>query len=361
MSLKIGVLLPQSKEYPLMAKEFMNGLKLAMPDATFVVQGIGYADDAKKIITAIQKLAFQDDVTLLTGLVGHQDLEEVLEYVDGADLQLIYAILEATTPINLITKNCFCNSFNMYEDTYALGKYLIKRKKENIAIATSYYDAGYGFVQALEEALYEHNEAQFSEHFITPLQPRENEALLVQDFINRNQSDAVVGFYSGTYAKEFASYLQDANNPYANIFISPFTVSEAILKNNQKVFDGFHFISTWVLELNIKQNITFIQEYKERWSKNPSIFSVLGYENGLLLLNQVSENPKVKLNTPRGELFLNKDQNRTEMNTYLWKIQWENDIYFINKVETLIKNSEILYKETLNKTVSGWFNAYLCS
>lgn len=360
MNLRIGVLVPQSKEYPLMAKEFINGFKLSMPDITCVIEGIGFGNDPKKVIDAIQKLVLQEDVTIITGILGHNGLIEVLQYVESLDVQLVYTTIQANKSIKLDTKNSFCNPFNLYEATYNLGKYLVQNKKKNIAVTTCYYEAGYGLSQALEEAIYENNEAEFSGHFITPLHPRENEASLLNNFIKNTQADAVVGFYSGTYAKEFADYLNVIDSKSTNIFISPFTINSEILKNNPKIFDGFQFVSSWTPGLDNEENLVFVKSYEKKWSKEPTIFSVLGYENALLINNKINKKPKEVINTPRGKLILNKIAQKTEQEKYLWTILWKEKNYTIEKTE-ILKEKEPPPNNKYIQNSNGWYNAYLCN
>ena len=60
----IGVLLPQSKAYPFIGKEFIKGLKLGLGDEynyKLSIESIAFGSDPKQLIYAAQKLTFQED------------------------------------------------------------------------------------------------------------------------------------------------------------------------------------------------------------------------------------------------------------------------------------------------------------
>ena len=67
---RIGVLIPQSNAFPLIGKEFINGLRLALNDLEYelFIESIGFGSDPKQLLNSYQKLSFQNDVALTTGL-----------------------------------------------------------------------------------------------------------------------------------------------------------------------------------------------------------------------------------------------------------------------------------------------------
>lgn len=99
---KIGVLLPQSKAYPKIAKDFMKGLRLALNDSVDLkIEGIGFSNDSKSIINSIEKLINQEGVELLTGLLGHYELDDICNYIENIEETLIFADMGAAIPPNL--------------------------------------------------------------------------------------------------------------------------------------------------------------------------------------------------------------------------------------------------------------------
>ena len=109
----------------------------------------------------------------------------------------------------------------------------------------------------------------------------------------------------------------------------------------------------------------------------PKYFSVLGYENGLLLKNillhadnalsitsLIDQIGTLNITGPRGNIEFDKATNRTLFNHYIYKLDIDssNDIRF-NKIETFLNDghfTKAFNSSTKTDTVGGWHNSYLC-
>lgn len=363
---KIGVLLPQSKAFPKMSKDFLNGLRLSlnMEGVEFKIEGIGLGNDPKKVIDSIQKLVNQEDVCVTTGLLGHKEIDKVFDFVEGMDEKLIYSDFGSTATIDLANRNgIYCNSLDLYNSSNLLGKHLVKEGKKSIAVSTSFYDAGYGFIESMERAVSESKDSNFSGHFITPLHPRENESEIMGDFVKESKSDAIFAFYNGIYAKEHAAYLKENKvNKLAPLYTLPFTVDERVLNEFPEIFDETYFMSSWTSNLVSEKNKEFVDEYRENYGSEPTLFSLLGYENGILIQEFIDNKLSFKdkeLIGPRGLMNIPNNSNRTNFPHYLWQLKFENNEYKSYSVEKF--NYEITDMVMTNTDESGgWHNAYLC-
>lgn len=364
-SKKIGVLLPQSKEFPTMGKEFINGLKLSLfqNDYNFIVEGIGFGNNTEQITNSIQKLINQEDVDITTGILGHKGLTTILDFVEGMEEPFLYSDFGATKPLDLSNrKNIYCNSLDLYKATSLLGQYFLNNNLLNIGTSTCYYESGYGFLEAIQNSIYKNKKGQFSGHFITPLHPRENEADLMKEFVSATNPDALFAFHNGIYAKEHASYLQNNEiNKSTPLYTLPFTIDNKILQQFPKIFDQTRCVSSWFTNSKNEENQNFTSLYKERYNKTPSIFSVLGYENGLLIKNflgNINNFSNAEIIGPRGPLNVNKTTNRTDIKQLLWELSWDGNTYKIKCLEELDYQMAI---DFLNSDQdNGWHNAYLC-
>jgi len=381
MNAKIGVLIPHSKTYPTMGKDYINGLKLGAKDSSitysFIVEGIGLGADQKVIIDKAQKLTNQDDVHVITGLLGHIGIDELEEYAKSLEVVLLYSDLGATIPKETKENSwVFCNSFELYKSASLFGLHAANWGHKNIAISTSYYDAGYGLASALGKTLYKSG-GEFAGHFITPLHPRENEPELMKDFIQETKPDAIYAIHSGVYAKEHAEFLSKNNISKETPFYSTaFGIDANLISENEVLFENAKCISSWFLEEERDANKKFIKQYLNEYGKAPSAFTLLGYENGLILkeaIGQLKDDnlkshqlkdvlTKIEVEGPRGNLSFNDKSNRTSFPHYLWKNVKHNGSYKKHKEETLdfsIKVTKSVLNETSNQT-GGWNNAYLC-
>lgn len=369
--IKIGILLPQSKQYPHLDRDFIRGIKLNGLNLKFYTESIGIGSDEKMIIDKMQKLSFQEDIQIIIGFFGHRNIDSVYEYASNHDIFLLASDIGSNLPYSIKKKRgVYINSFGIAESSYHLGEYLASQDYKNIATSSSYYDSGYGINQAIEIALYQ-NSAQFLGHYITPLNPRENEADCMLEVLDPLKPEAVFAFHSGVYAEEHASYL--IKNKLAQsypFYFTSFSISDKIMKTYGEALNDVFIISSWSEVLENKENISFIEKYKTSFNENPSCFSLLGYESGLILeslldsdtiphMNLLIEKMNALPKGPRGKLEFHPETNRTSFDNYIFKIINEE-----SQVEAVLKNDgEFIQKIMLFDqpvTNGGWHNAYLC-
>ncbi|MCM0668837.1 ABC transporter substrate-binding protein [Flavobacterium tyrosinilyticum] len=371
--IKIGILIPKSQQYPSLDKDFIRGLKLNNLNVKFFVESIGVGADEKLIIDKIQKLNFQEDVSIIIGFMGHCNMSEVYNYASNNDILFLAADLGATTPYQTSEyEGIFINSLGLTDSCYYLGQYFTN-KKYQIASSTSFYDSGYGLLAALEYAFKEKN--QFTGHYITPFIPRENEALHMDHTINTQQPNAVFAFYSGLYAEENATFLkQNKLTQKYPFYVTPFFINDKILEEYKNNPSELYVVSSWMQNDTTSTNFTSL--YKEVYNDIPSFFSVLGYENGLILKNillnadslktssLIEEMYKLDIDGPRGNIRFDTTTNRTLFNHYIYQLNLDsfNTISF-RKIETLLNDGGFIKAfASLTKPdhIGGWDNAYLC-
>ena len=157
-------------------------------------------------------------------------------------------------------------------------------------------------------------------------------------------------------------------------YLTPFSVKKDVYHDKQ---NPIFIVGSWLGNDNENTNSQFIREYKEEYNSTPTVFSLLGYENALVLKTIIkSENldnsytsllnkmKKLHLEGPRGTIFFEEKSNRTIFNHYLYKmLTYDESDFSYQKVETLenygsfIQN--VLFQESPAQP-GGWQNAYLC-
>lgn len=377
MSLKIGVLLPHSNALPTMGRDFIEGLEMALAGSPveFFIEGIGIGADMKQIIGSVQKLQNQHRVHLVTGLLGHRNIDQLVGLMNDLGTVLLYSDLGATLPIGL--KRCptvFCNSFDLCLSSVESGKQMVAQGLKNVAVSSCYYEVGYGFIQALEIGLYGSG-GQFAGHFITPHTPRENEAELMKLFIDGIKPDAIFAQHSGIFAREHATFLSQNNfRPTYPIYASHFAVENKLINDFPGIFSNTRCMSSWMIEEENEANMKFVADYSDLYDRQPTEFSLLGYENGKALASVANSATKytaaeiknvletVCFNSPRGTFNFHPETNRTAFNPKLWNISFENGTYKKHKIDQF-ENRTMLTLEWMNMDeiyTGGWYNSYLC-
>lgn len=369
--IKIGVLYPLSEQYKNIGTDFIKGLKLKQLPVKFFVESIGIGNDDKLAIDKMQKMHLQDDVQVFVAFTGHNNIDNLYSYAELNNIVLIVNDLGATLPFNSAKKRgVFINSYALNESIYLLGKSLKERGHSAICTSTSYYDAGYGFLMALESGLTDAG-LRLSGHYITPFQPRENEPECMQQTITSASPDAVVAFHSGLYAQEHKDFIFNTSllgsYPY---YVTPFTLSDGFIQ--QDTAGELLVVSSWMPGV---ANDDFYTSYKEKHNEKPTVFALLGYESYLLLSEIIDKGAgpydamcstitNCAIEGPRGTITFDNETNRTFFNHYIFKtIAYDENNFSFQQVETL-KNDGGFLKRVLQMPVppklGGWHNAYLC-
>ena len=158
-------------------------------------------------------------------------------------------------------------------------------------------------------------------------------------------------------------------------FIFYFFINDKIIEQYKTDPHELYVVGSWIQNSN--ENQDFETEYKNAYSENPTAFSILGYENGLILKNILSntkngihinalidEVNQLNIVGPRGTIQFDQATNRTIFNHYIYKLNLDSlsNISF-SKIETLVNDGHFIkaitsYNEPVNS--SGWQNAYLC-
>lgn len=370
--IKIGILIPQSRQYKTIDRDFLRGIKLQHPDAKFFIESIGIGADEQVIIEKIQKLNFQEDINIIIGLFGHYNMDRVYEYASGNNILLIASDMGAVVPSQKKHKGVYINSFGLTESSYLLGDYFTRNNYNKIAIATSYYDSGYGMLSAMEMAL--KNDTAFSGHYITPFQPRPEEPQFMESTLQASEPDAVFAFYSGLYANENAAFIAQNNiTQKYPFYMTAFSLTEKVLEDYKEAPHEMYVVSPWMQDNDAEQ---FNNEYVNTYAEYPGAFSLLGYENGLIvagildkagnstIADMLKAADALSIAGPRGIIQFDPENNRTSFDHYIYSLGLDdqNNISFTKK-DTLNNNGDFIRltaTTTSSDQTGGWHNAYLC-
>lgn len=378
MSLKIGVLILQSKTYATIGRDFIDGLELATKNCAveFVVENIGVGAQIGKTIDAVHKMVIRDRVQLVTGLIGHHQIELLVKFMDEINIPLFYSDLGAKIPTKQqMSPWTFCNSFDLFLSSLFAAKSMVKNGYSKIAISSNFNDVGYGFGSILEKGLYESGGC-FAGHYITPHKPRADESEQMKEFINKLAPDAIYAQHNGAFAREYASFLQQSH-PLLNypIYASHFAIDNEILDDFPNIFQNARCITSWMVEECNQANQQFVANYQATYGRTPSVFAMLGYENGQAIAASLGTKdtltPKeilthletIEFNSPRGRFKFHPNTHRTHFQQSEWLIKKANAAYQ-KEVSELFENlpeltMQLMANDTSTST-GGWYNAYLC-
>lgn len=374
---KIGLLIPQSKQYKKLDRDFIRGIKLNNLNARYYVESIGIGSDEQLIIDKIQKFYFQEGINIIIGFFGHHNMSRVYEYASDNDILLIASDIGATVPYAMKKqKGVYINSYGLTESCFLLGNHFSAQQYDKIASATSYYDSGYGMLSAIETSLSK-NDILFSGHYITPFYPRENEAECMQLTLDHYKPEIVFAFYSGLYAEENAAFIRDNKiTEQYTFYTTPFAINDTIISEYQSNAFPLYVVASWFENYAQTSDCTFNTEFKAQYDEPATVFALLGYENGALLA-QLLETAEatdtrtllrhistVKTEGPRGSIQFDPGTNRTKFDHHIYKLERNSDDQvFFNRVTTLVNEGHFIDEVTeqdMPPKIGGWQNAYLC-
>jgi len=374
LPLKLGILYLQSSQYSAISQDFIRGIKLNNLPVQYYMESIDIGTNDRQVIEKIQKLNFQEEISLIIAFLGHYNTKNIYSYAEDNNIILIVSNLGANIPYKLEKhKGVYINSYGLNEACYSLGKYFAQQGMKNIVSSSSYYDAGYGILEAIEMGLKE-KQMNFLGHYITPFNPRENEAEIMQQVIQNHEAKTVFAFYSGIFAEEHVDFIQQTNLlDNTEYYFTPFSIKKNLPLNNTS---QFYIIGSWI-ENEENSEDDFIKNYKKTYDEeHPTIFAMLGYENGLIIKKIYNSKRRLSqsdicttienlsIDGPRGSIFFNQNTNHTVFNHYIYEISINENQKKSIKKSRILKNEGCFFEramcmEQTNQT-GGWQNAYLC-
>lgn len=363
----IGILLPQSKAYPKMSKSFMNGLRLGLDDLEYdlIIEGIGNGSNTDELINKFQKINFQYNTFAITGIFGHVGFNELAELVSLSDQILVAADFGAKS-FSKLPNRVFRNSLGLYDSLQTLLHFLDKRNISKIATSTCYYDAGYDFIHALDQYITNNTtNLELTGHFITPLHPRKNESDLMHSYFREIKPEAIISFHNGVFASEHAAFIEQ-NKLYNDfdIYSLPFSFTKEIRDNLKAHKKSINIIGNWFEEIESPENSNFKKVYNAKFNHTPDYFSLLGYENGMILKYALRNESNletdeliknIKITGPRGKISFDNIYRTSFYENYVMTV--ENNNTSINKIKN---DTDLDYAKIFEENNFGWHNSYLC-
>jgi hypothetical protein len=360
--MKIGLLIPQSKVYATIGKDFVNGIRLLnIEGLELVIEGIGFGNDADLITNKMDKLAIQDDVSAIVGLVGDYGLSTLYNKANGLEIPSIFTRLGAFPNIEM-EKNeyAFTLSYGLSEGLSQLGKWFVENDYKKVAISGSFNDIGYGLTSALESSLYKSG-GEFAGHHTAPLKPREDEAAIAEDFYKTTDCDIICEYYNGDFAKENVEYIETFQNPIDKpmMFTSVGLTGDQLQSVSGKAGEVMMY-APWIPEDLKGEADSFDSLFSEKHDRYPNINHWLGYQSGQVLKDLV---PKRKELLEGTELLLGENgicgkDLVVSFPQAIWKAEKKAD------KSVMIKQSDIDVSKDIQVPfegqVNGWHNAYLC-
>jgi branched-chain amino acid transport system substrate-binding protein len=382
--MNVGILFPSSTTHANIGFDFMNGLKTFLKENNLETQiaitseSIGIGGTEKEVYAKAEKLLMIDGVDILLAYIDERVLPLLKPLVYAAGKLMIVVNPGANYPVNwvpqsnivhLTLQHAFC--------CWLTGSLAAKEENKNAATVTTFYDCGYLHAASMMKSFAKNggkvmfnyvNKDKYDDTFnIDPLV-----TFLESD---KNTNNILCIFDSMPASLFFGLLNKKEANEKLELFVSPMMLEQKALEN---IGDGFSFSVNgylpWKASAENEHNENFIDVYRKKNKKDPSFFSLLGWESAMLL-QQVIQTAgddytdgtvladglkEMSFNSPRGPLKLDAETHHflapvgkcsIKERTSDMEIEWEGDYS---------KEWRSFVDEPSGGVISGWTNTYLC-
>tara|TARA_R110002072_G_scaffold192257_1_gene349145 strand:- start:31971 stop:33107 length:1137 start_codon:yes stop_codon:yes gene_type:complete len=378
MTLQIAVLLPKSDMFPTLAKDFLQGLKLALNtskhdlDVNFIIEMTGLANE-ESLLKTCEKLLIEDTIDLAIGFCADNLIDDFTTLFNSYKKPLIRVDLGASVIKNeQVNPYTLHYTLNLWQSAYAAGLYAAENYGKKASFLASAYDGGYHLSAAFAEG-FQTAGGEILRFNVGPIDYKQTNFTEMIASIDKEQPDVIFAVFSYKEGVEICKHLADASfNGNIPVMAIPLMTDETIniedsgLKNVQSVASWSFMDTSDTMQM-------FQNNFKDAHDENPNVISLLGFEVGQVILHaqaedgtlpaKISEAIKNRpLKTPRGKIGVNsKNESRPEC-FYVRDFQFKNQRYENHKIAELNNPvSEELLEKFQQWPNPSWQNPYQCT
>jgi len=373
-SLKIGFLFPYSGTFPDLKNDFRQGFDLGMskyaPGLTISALGeFIQMGDRKSVEDALNKLLFFEQVDVVLGIVGKLVTMDCIPLVQKNGIPVIINNLGESIPSpSFSTPSLFYNSLHLWKSQWSMGMWAQAKYGGCPAINLSIYEAGYQMHECFQMGAAHSGAETVTLNILKNINGPIDTTPLIQ-YLTEQQPPHAHALLSGKESAEFLHLF--AESPLRDkvpLSVHPFMTEEPTL--------DLPSMTTWTKTLDNPANLLFVEGYVKEYEISPTVYSLLGYEDGLALGAALASIEgrltkdklraalsSVRPEGPRGHISLSTQPLLAAQPVYLCKPMVEQG--------TGLAGHRVL--ETVGAThwddpsfasswasVSGWQNPYLC-
>ena len=337
--IKLGLMLPYSGTFAQLGTAIENGLRLALDQGGGKLGGreveffkVDDESDPSKATDNANRLITRDKVDVLIGSV-HSGVAMGMVKVarESGTLTLIpnAGADAATGP--LCSSNVFRTSFSNWQPVHPLGKVMAGKGHKKAVFITWKYAAGEESLASFKEGFTAAGGEVVKELFL-PFPNVEFQALLTE--IAAVKPDAVACFFAGGGAVKFvkdyaAAGLKDKIPLYGSGFLT-----EGVLAAQGEAAEGLMTTLHYADSLDLPRNKSFRSAYAKTYKAEADVYSVQGYDTGLLLIQAlgqvkgdvgnikavVTAMESAVIDSPRGQWKMSKAHNPVQ-DIYLRRVE----------------------------------------
>jgi branched-chain amino acid transport system substrate-binding protein len=381
---KIGILLPGSTLYPSIGMDFMQGIKSCLTfnnfnEIDYQVNMVSYGLKDDEIYAAAEKMLVLNNADVVVAFIGDYHAAKLSPLFAASGKLLIISNGGANYPEAFITPvtNTIFHSLNDCLCCFLTGKYAARQEGGHGAImATSFFDGGYRHLHAITNG-FMISGGGIKHNFVSHYKKEEFNTDTLTVFIKDNpDTRKMLAVFSGDMARLFyADMMEVQKESNLQWYVSPmmFDSTPGDFAEPKPAVPDMCGYTNWLPELENETNHAFLQYYKTENGKDANLFSMQGWESGLIIMQYLQQRKNAasteaaiellksqKINSPRGTISLN-EQRHTLGPAYL--VQSTGNLQIT--VEETQEDTSAAWEEMLaqipqDEPYSAWRNTYLC-
>ncbi len=381
MERRIGILLPRSTDYPAMGFDLLDGLrcKLAydgIENVKTIPENIGFGEDKKLTYAKAEKLLMQDDVDCVVAYLSPANAASLYPLFDTAGKALIVLDPGMNYPAEAPGRKALHISLQGLHSSYLSGKKAAEQGND-VILATSFYDGGYGGPNAHAKGTRDGG-AAIVHNYVSHYKESEFSVQPFIEAVRKKQDVRVAACFSSYLASLFVNNLSAEQLPEGlSFYCSSFMAEEQTLATYTLPDARFYAYVPWASVLEQESNTAFKDFIFQRKNKAANIFHLLGWEAGIVcarllsdparqneLLSEMTEG-KWSYESPRGKVSFHPETQTAYAPLYFAEIMKDNDAKVAIKIHDTVEIASDEHVKILQDRpdgiTSGWFNNYLCT
>lgn len=382
--MKIGVLYPRSNAHPGIMMDFMDGLGISLKqhqlndDIQIIAESAGQGGNEKEIYEKAEKLLVLEGVDLLVAYVDLRVLDILKPLLFASGKLVLIVNPGANYPQNWVPQsNIIQLTLQQGFLCWLTGKMASQMNYKNAAMATSFYDSGYLHTAAMVKGFVDTG-GKITFNFVN--NQRYDDTFDIKQLTSYLSTDNATNSLLCIFDSLPASLFYAQLNGYdaaggLRLFVSPMMLEKMALdKITERTEFSIEGYMPWHVLLENNANRVFRDCYSRQTNREAGIFSLLGWETGLVLRevfkladgqyangDELAEKMATsKISSPRGELKLDRETNyfvapvcKCSMKQYAGTLE-------VEWTDVPEKEWRSFVECPADGVSSGWTNTYLC-
>lgn len=378
MELKIGILLPKSDMFPRLAIDFLNGFKLSFNPSDnqnyvprFIIESVGNATDLS-LLQRVERMLLQEETDVIVCFCSYFMLDSLVSIANSYRKPIVHVTLGARVlKPNHVSPYVLHVSLNLCQTSYLSGKYASMHFGKKAALLSSFYDGGYQLTESFFQGFTD-NEGEIVYNYVSPMDYKSETFETMVEGLKLLQPEVLFSIFSYKEGNKVLAKLAQSGLDSIPTVAIPLMTDESNEVEDQ-LPENFYSIASWAFDEDIKSMDDFKNTYLSKYAETPNIFSLLGDEVGIILLNCLQKESSIPdqigayystkmLLTPRGELRFSIYNESIPRFFKLRKLEGTKGNYQNAVLEVLESSfSDSIYNKMEELPYTGWKNPYICT